>query len=154
MVEEPTSEQRGASFAAHTHMRRIGTRIVHLFEDVGLTVVLFATLIGGAQEIWGMIGNRQVLLTDLLLLFIYIEVISMVKVYWASGKLPVRMPMYIAMVALARYLIIEIKEIGELRALAVSASILILALAVLVVRYGHLRFPYPQPQAERAGTEE
>ena len=67
----------------------------------------------------------------------------MVNVYWQSGKLPVRMPLYIAMVALARYLILEASHLGSSEVLAVSGGIFILAVAVLVVRYGHLKMPYP-----------
>ncbi|MBL36782.1 MAG: phosphate-starvation-inducible E [Xanthomonadales bacterium] len=94
-----------------------------------------------------MIEARQVKLTDLLLLFIYLEVITMVNVYWQSGKLPVRMPLYIAMVALARYLILEAAHLGSAQVLAVSGGILILAIAVIVVRYGHLKMPYPDSAA-------
>ena len=97
-----------------------------------------------------MIEARKVLLTDLLLLFIYLKVITMVNVYWQSGKLPVRMPLYIAMVALARYLILEASRLGNAQVLAVSGAILILAVAVIVVRYGHLKMPNP----DSAGSPE
>jgi len=51
--------------------------------------------------------------------------------------------LYIAMVALARYLILEAAHLGSAQVLAVSGGILILAIAVIVVRYGHLKMPYP-----------
>jgi len=66
----------------------------------------------------------------------------MVGLYLESGQLPVRMPLYIGMVALARYLVLDMKEMDVWRMVGVSASVLVLALAVLVVRYGHVRFPY------------
>ena len=119
-----------------------GNTAATLIQNLGLWVVLLATVVAGIQEIWTMIEARKVLLTDLLLLFIYLEVITMVNVYWQSGKLPVRMPLYIAMVALARYLILEASHLGSSEVLAVSGGILILAVAVIVVRYGHLRMPY------------
>ena len=123
-------------------MRRFGTRIVHLIEDIGLTIVLIATTVAGGIEVHAMWVQRQVLLTDLLLMFIYIEMVTMVKVYWASGKLPVRMPLYVAMVAMARYIIIEIKSLDQLRVLAIAVSIFVIGCAVLVVRWGHIRLPY------------
>jgi len=46
------------------------------------------------------------------------------------------------MVALARYLVLDLKELTEWRMLAVAAAILLLTLAVLAIRYGHVRFPY------------
>jgi protein PsiE len=84
-----------------------------------------------------------VTLGDLLLMFLYLEVLSMVSHYFSSGRMPVRYPLYIGMVALARYLILEMKEMDGPRILMITAAILVLAFAVLVVRYGHLRFPYP-----------
>ena len=81
-------------------------------------------------------------LADLLLLFIYLEVISMVAIYLDSGKLPVRMPLYIAIVALARYLILDMKGLETWRILGVAAAALVLSVAVLVIRFGHTRFPY------------
>lgn len=124
-----------------------------LIQNLGLWVVLLATVIAGLQEIWVMIEAREVKLTDLLLLFIYLEVVTMVSVYWESGKLPVRMPLYIAMVALARYLILEAAHLGSTQVLAVSGGILVLAVAVLVVRYGHLRMPYPDSQHKGDGHD-
>lgn len=129
-------------------LTKTGNNAASLIQNVGLWVVLLATVVAGIQEIWVMIEAREVKLTDLLLLFIYLEVITMVKVYWESGKLPVRMPLYIAMVALARYLILEAAHLGSTQVLAVSGGIFILALSVIVVRYGHLRLPYPDSSAE------
>lgn len=132
----------------HSYLRRHGTRIVHLLEDVGLSIVLVATVVATVIEVQAMWVRKEVLLTDLLLMFIYIEMVTMVKVYWQSGKLPVRMPLYVAIVAMARYLIIEIKDMEQLRVLTVSASILVIALAVLVIRWGHLKLPYAKQSLE------
>ncbi|MDJ0653899.1 MAG: phosphate-starvation-inducible PsiE family protein [Xanthomonadales bacterium] len=125
-------------------IRKSGLKAVQIAEDGGLMIVLLSTLVAGAQEIWLMIQNQEVRLEDLLLLFIYIEVVSMVKVYWEAGQLPVRMPLYIAIVAMARYLIIDIKNVDGLRIVAIAGAALILAMTVFVVRYGHIKFPYPR----------
>ena len=66
----------------------------------------------------------------------------MIGQYFKSGHLPVRYPLYIAMVALARYMILDLKEMTEWRMLAVAAAVFLLTLAVLAIRYGHTRFPY------------
>ncbi len=68
--------------------------------------------------------------------------------YFKSGQLPVRFPMYIAMVALARYLILDIKDMTEWRMLAVVTAIFLLTLGVLLIRYGHVRFPYREGTGE------
>ncbi len=127
---------------AEDKLQRAGRRLVKVIEDAGLLVILLATVVAAVGEVAGMVTARGVHLADLLLLFIYLEVVAMVSAYWQSGQLPVRMPLYIGMVALARYLILDMKELNEWRMLAVAAAILLLGLAVLVVRYGHVRFPY------------
>lgn len=127
----------------HSDIRRHGIRIARLVEDAGLSIVLVATLVAGGIEIRHMWVQQNVMLTDLLLMFIYVETVTMVKVYWESGKLPVRMPLYIAIVAIARYLIIDVKDMDAARIIAIAAAILVIALAVLVVRWGHVKLPYP-----------
>jgi protein PsiE len=137
----------------HSGIRRHGIRVARLVEDVGLSIILLATLVAGGIEIHHMWVQRNVMLTDLLLMFIYIETITMVKVYWESGKLPVRMPLYIAIVAIARYLIIDIKDMEAVRVIAISSSILLIAIAVLIVRWGHVKLPYPPGRVHERDTE-
>ena len=128
-------------------LQRSGRSSTSLFGDIGLWVVLIATVIAASLEIWNMIEARTVKLTDILLLFIYLEVMSMIDVYWRTGRLPVRMPLYIAMVAKARYIILEAGDLDAWQVIGLSGAILILAVAVLVVRYGHLKLPYPETES-------
>lgn len=117
-------------------------RTLRLFEAAGLIVIALATIFAGYQETMLMVHNGRVTLADLLLMFLYLEILTMVGLYFESGKLPVRFPLYIAMVAMARYVIVDIKEMDNMRLLGVSASIVLVALAVLVIRFGHIRYPY------------
>lgn len=127
------------------HIAHTVARLLAYVELAGLAAIAIATLVAGVQEIVEMINVRQVHLADLLLLFIYLEVLSMVAVYLSSGALPVRIPLYIAMVALARHLILDMKALSEWHIVAVSVGVLVLAAAVLLIRYGHVRFPYEIP---------
>jgi protein PsiE len=117
-------------------------RALDIVEWAGLLVISIATVAAIGQEIWQMLLARQVLLQDILLLFIYLEILTMVGLYFKSGKLPLRYPIYIAMVAIARYIIIGMKQLDGWTILAFAAAILILALAVVAIRYGHTRLPY------------
>ena len=117
-------------------------RALDVAEWSGLLVISIATMVAIGQEIWVMLAARKVFLQDILLLFIYLEVLTMVGLYFKSGKLPLRYPIYIAMVAIARYIIIGMKEIDGWTILAFSGAILVLALAVVAIRYGHVRLPY------------
>lgn len=116
-------------------------RSFSLIEKVGLLAILLATLFAGFSEVRHMVEAGHAGVSDLLLLFMYLELISMVEVYWSAGKLPVRMPLYIAMVALARHMLVD-QQLPALDLLGTAVAILLLAMAVVVVRYGHLKLPY------------
>jgi protein PsiE len=116
-------------------------RSFSLIEKLGLLAILLATLFAGIGEVRHMIASGHAGVSDLLLLFMYLELISMVEIYWSAGKLPVRMPLYIAMVALARHMLVD-QQLPALDLLGTSVAILLLAVAVVVVRYGHLKLPY------------
>jgi len=118
-------------------------RTLGFLELIGLMVISVATLVAAGQEVARMIAAHEVTLADLLLLFIYLEVLAMVGVYLESGSLPIRMPLYIAMVALARHLILDMKHLGPWEITATATGILIISVAVLLIRFGHTRFPYP-----------
>jgi protein PsiE len=131
------------------NINRIGHQALVWVQDIGLLIIAISTLVAVGIEIGVMVENRTVTLADLLLLFIYLEVLAMVSIYLDSGKLPVRMPLYISIVALARYLILDMKEIETWRVVAVAVAALILALTVLVIRFGHIRFPYESYDEDR-----
>ncbi len=117
-------------------------KFIQLAEHLILLVVMLATLMAVAQEIWLMLERREVKLSDLLLMFLYLEVIAMIGIYYEEHKLPVRYPIYIAIVALARYIILESKTLDAVSLLGIGATILVLTISVFIVRYGHVRFPW------------
>ena len=119
-----------------------GQKALSFFEGIGLIVIAISTVIAMSFEIVSMFESMKVTLADLLLLFIYLEVLAMVGIYLKSGKLPVRMPLYIAIVAVARYMILDMKNLDTFRVLGLSGAVLILVLSILALRYGHTKFPY------------
>lgn len=131
-------------------IKRYGRQLIAVIEYAGLLIVLAATIVAAGQEVAMMFHKGQVGVTDLLLLFIYLEIVTMSGVYWRIGRLPVRMPLYIAMVALARHMTLDSTELAPWSILAQAAAILLLGVAVLLVRFGHKRFPYTDEGEERA----
>jgi protein PsiE len=125
-----------------SEINKIGSKVIVLAENIGLMIIAISTVIAVGIEVFSMISARTVTLADLLLLFIYLEVFAMVATYLKSGKLPVRMPLYIAIVALARYMILDMKGMDNLRILGVAGAILLITVAILIHRYGHTKFPY------------
>ena len=126
------------------NIKPFGHKLITLIEDLGLFVIAVATVVAMGYEIVSMIHLRTVTLADLLILFIYLEVLAMVSIYLDSGKLPVRMPLYIAIVALARYMILDMKNMNTVQMLGVASAALLLAITILVIRYGHAKFPYDE----------
>lgn len=104
-------------------------------QDIGLVIVAISTIVAIGIEIGLMFDNQFVSLSDLLLLFIYLEVLTMVAVYYKSGELPIKIPMYIAIVALARYLILDMKNFETWRILGIAGAILVIGLAIIVIHY-------------------
>ena len=135
---------------AFDRIRKILSHGLGGVEYLGLLVIAFATCVAMYDEVMLMVVLRKVHLSDLLMMFLYLEVLTMISHYFRSGKLPVRFPLYIAMVALARYMILDLKELTELRMLAVSVAILLLTLAVLAIRYGHVRYPYREDSENKS----
>lgn len=123
-------------------LRNVGHRGLVWIQDIGLLLIAIFTVVAMVMEVIAMVAAQTITLADLLLLFIYLEVFAMVAIYLDSGKLPVRMPLYIAMVALARYLILDMKNLDTWRIVGIAGAALLIAIAILAVRYGHARFPY------------
>lgn len=123
-------------------LKESGYKALVIVEDIGLLIVAIATVIAIGFEVIQMFEAMKVTLADLLLLFIYLEVLAMVGIYLKTGKLPVRIPLYIAVVAIARYMILDMKNLDTLRVLGLAGAVLILTLSILAIRYGHTKFPY------------
>jgi len=116
--------------------------ILETLEKIGLIGIAMATVWAVSYDVALMFERGRVTLADLLLMFIYLEVLAMINHYFASGQLPIRFPLYIAIVALARYLILDMKSLDDWRIVGIAFAILILAFSVLVIRYGHIKYPY------------
>ncbi len=109
-----------------------------LLEKIVLSVLIVCTIIAIAMEIQGMIANYKVTLADILLLFIYIEIIGMIKEYWVSKMIRMSYPLFIAMTALARMIIMQRKDVDPSAYVYESVAILILAIAIVVLRVRHM----------------
>ena len=127
-------------------MQKWAHQLLEWGQMLGLMIIAAATLIAIGHLLHEMVMVMRVTLADLLLLFIYLEVLAMVSMYLKAGKLPIRIPIYIAIVALARYLILDMKEMDTWRLLGVGGTALLLTLTVFLIRYGHYRFPYQQDE--------
>ena len=109
-----------------------------ILEKIVLSILIVCTVIAIGMEIQEMIVNLKVTLADILLLFIYIEIIGMIKEYWVSKVIRMSYPLFIAMTALARLIIMGRKDVEPSAYVYESVAILILAIAIVVLRVRHM----------------
>ena len=109
-----------------------------LLEKIVLSILIICTIIAIGMEIQGMFANYKVTLADILLLFIYIEIIGMIKEYWVSKMIRMSYPLFIAMTALARMIIMQRKDVDPSAYVYESVAILIIAIAIVVLRVRHM----------------
>ena len=110
-------------------------RLIKLTEKVLLAIIAIFTLLATFEEVLKIYDVRSVQLADLLLLFIYTEVLGMIGIFFVSNRIPITLPIFIAMTAISRLIILQGKEMDMSFLLYEATAILILAIAVLVVRY-------------------
>lgn len=121
---------------------KVMQRVLGIVEQAVLIIISLITVLAVFQAIIHIWDARTITVGDILLLFLYLEVMTMLNHYLNAGTLPVRYPLYIGIIALARFLVLDIKELDAMTVFALSGSILFIALSILIVRYGHVRFPY------------
>jgi protein PsiE len=107
----------------------------HLVENAFLLLIAVFTIIGMGQEVYGIVLAFKVELNDLILMFLYVEVLNMVGVYYNSKRIPISLPIFIAITAIARLTILQAKEQPAVNLLFESGAILILAIASQVISY-------------------
>ena len=109
--------------------------IVKQIQLIALVIILAATVIAFGIEIYQMIVVQKVTLADLLLLFLYLEVLAMVRVFWESQSIQITLPLFIAITALSRFIILQGKSINPEILVYEAGAILLIALAILVLRF-------------------
>ena len=107
---------------------------------VAVIIVLVATIIAFFLEIVKMYESRNINLADLLLMFIYIEVIGLVRSYWESRAVRVIYPLIIAITALARYIILQDKDSDPTNLIYLATAILIVSIATVVIRFRRSKY--------------
>lgn len=114
-------------------------RYITLAEKAILVLIALFTIYGVGLEMNKVIQSGDVQLTDLLLMFIYAEVLGMVAGFYQSRKIPITIPIFIAITALCRLIILQGKGISTVDLIYESAAVLLLALAALVIRWNLIK---------------
>lgn len=111
----------------------IWQKFIWLSERIILMIIAVATLFATGIEIYRLIEEQTVNLSDLFLLFIYAEVLGMVGAFYVNNRLPVTLPIIIAMTALTRMIILQSKDLDSINIIYEASGILILAGAAYIM---------------------
>ena len=111
--------------------------ITKTLQLILLGVILVSTVIAVGIEIRTMYLNQSVTLADLLLMFLYLEVIAMVRVFWEQQSISISLPLLIAITALSRFIILQGKSMDPSALLYEAGAILLIAAAIVVLRLRH-----------------
>ena len=102
-----------------------------------LTIILVSTIIAVGIEIKAMYVNQDVGLADLLLMFLYLEVLAKVRVFWDQQSISITLPLLIAITALARFIILQGKEMNPSGLVYEAVAIVLIASAIVILRLRH-----------------
>ncbi|MDC0043947.1 phosphate-starvation-inducible PsiE family protein [Candidatus Pelagibacter sp.] len=112
-------------------------KIVKQIQLIVLSVILLSAVVAIGLEVKKMIVTQAVGLADLLLLFLYLEVLAMVRVFWDSQEIRITLPLLIAITALSRFIILQGKEQDPSALVYEATAILLIAAAIVVIRLRH-----------------
>ena len=112
-------------------------KIAKNLQLILLTIILISTVIAVGIEIKNMFINQSVTLADLLLMFLYLEVLAMVRVFWDQQSISITLPLLIAITALARFIILQGKEMDPSALVYEAIAIVLIASAIVILRLRH-----------------
>jgi phosphate starvation-inducible membrane PsiE len=139
----PEHQASNATEKLHAFAQPIGNLLTEAFHLIGLFAIGAATVWAGVVFFIELMGKGHASIEDLLLLFIYLEIGSMVGIYFKTNHMPLRFLIYIGITALTRHLIgwVNHEPKPDMGVIILSGGILILALSVLVIRYSSHKYP-------------
>ena len=112
-------------------------KIAKNLQLVLMCIILISTVIAVGIEIKNMFMNQSVTLADLLLMFLYLEVLAMVRVFWNQQSISITLPLLIAITALARFIILQGKEMDPTALVYEAVAIVLIAAAIVILRLRH-----------------
>ena len=108
-------------------------------ERILLVIISLLTMLAVALELAHFADTGRIRLADLLLLFIYLEVIGMAYAYYATHSVPVTLPVLIAITGITRLIILQGKEAEPSKLLFEAGAVLLLAVALAILSWASQR---------------
>ena len=112
-------------------------KIAKNLQLILMVIILISTVIAVGIEINKMFIAKSVTLADLLLMFLYLEVLAMVRVFFYQQSISITLPLLIAITALARFIILQGKEMDPTALVYEAVAIVLIAGAIVILRLRH-----------------
>ena len=113
-------------------------KIAKNLQLILMVIILISTVIVVGIEMNKMFLAKSVTLADLLLMFLYLEVLAMVRVFWDQQSISITLPLLIAITALARFIILQGKEMDPTALVYEAVAIVLIAGAIVILRLRHI----------------
>lgn len=111
------------------------SNLLRNIQLTGAVIIMITTIVAFGLEVKKMFITQDVFLADILLLFIYLEVLGMVTSYWGTQRIRLTYPLFIAITAIGRLIILQKKDIDAISLIYESSAILLIAIAIVVLRF-------------------
>lgn len=134
----------------HRGADSIGNLVVEAFHYLALFGIAAITVWAAISAFIGMLGQEKISVDDILLLFIYLELLAMSGIYFKTNHMPLRFLLYIGVTALIRLLISDVSHHNapDMGIIYVCGGVLLLAVSILVVRYSSSKYPSVKERIE------
>ncbi len=134
----------------HSGANSLGNLGVELFHYLALFGIGAITVYAGITTFIDMLHQDKITVDDILLLFIYLELLAMSGIYFRTNHMPLRFLLYIGVTALIRLLISDVShhKSPDQGILYLTGGVVMLSVSILVVRYASARFPSVKEKAD------
>ena len=130
---------------SHKFIEKLGNELNNIAHVMLLFVLWVAVLWSTTSSVVDILHKGTPSLDDLLLFFIYLEILAMIGIYFQTKRMPVRFLIYIAITAITRVLVVDVKTMSKITIITYAGAITVLAIAILVIKYSSAKFPGGSP---------
>lgn len=131
----------------HNRIQSLGEIVVDIGHYLALFVICGVVVWAAGVEFIGIVDKGKAALKDILMLFIYLELLAMIGIYFKTHRLPVQFLIYIAITALSRHLVVDVQAVSDTYhlwlLLTITVSIFILSLSVVLLTWTANHFGQP-----------
>lgn len=137
----------------HERLQSIGREFVDIFHYIILFLISVVVIWTAGQEFVGIVQKGTAALKDILMLFIYLELLAMIGIYFKTHRLPVQFLIFIAITALSRHLVVDVQAVSDYFHLwllaTISVAIMLLSVAIVVLTWTARTFGRPEDNLDQ-----